>query len=79
MSQKHILLVDDEDHIREVAQLSLETLAGWDVRTAASGVRRRPSLVPPMFPSTPSSAPVRPELHALDLTTDHVPVLLRIR
>ena len=44
MSQKHILLVDDEDHIREVAQLSLETLAGWDVRTAASGVRRRPRL-----------------------------------
>ena len=32
-----ILLVDDEDDIREVAQLSLEMTAGWEVRTASSG------------------------------------------
>ena len=36
MSRK-ILLVDDEDDIREVAQLSLEMTAGWDVVTSASG------------------------------------------
>jgi CheY-like chemotaxis protein len=36
MSRK-ILLVDDEDDIREVAQMSLEMTAGWDVVTAASG------------------------------------------
>ncbi len=36
MSRK-ILLVDDEDDIREVAQLSLEMTAGWEVRTASSG------------------------------------------
>jgi CheY-like chemotaxis protein len=36
MSRK-ILLVDDEDDIREVAQMSLEMTAGWDVLTAASG------------------------------------------
>ncbi len=32
-----MLVVDDEEDIREVAQLGLETFAGWDVRTAASG------------------------------------------
>ena len=36
MSRK-ILLVDDEDDIREVAQLSLEMTAGWEVHTASSG------------------------------------------
>ncbi len=36
MSRK-ILLVDDEDDIREVAQLSLEMTAGWEVSTASSG------------------------------------------
>jgi CheY-like chemotaxis protein len=36
MSRK-ILLVDDEDDIREVAQMSLEMTAGWEVVTAASG------------------------------------------
>lgn len=37
MSNRRILLVDDEDDIREVAQLSLEMVAGWDVLTASSG------------------------------------------
>ena len=36
MSRK-ILLVDDEDDIREVAQMSLEMTAGWEVVTAPSG------------------------------------------
>lgn len=36
MSRK-ILLVDDEDDIREVAQMSLEMTAGWEVLTASSG------------------------------------------
>lgn len=36
MSRK-ILLVDDEDDIREVAQMSLEMTAGWEVLTAPSG------------------------------------------
>ena len=35
---KRVLLIDDEDHIREVAQLSLETVGGWDVMEAGSGV-----------------------------------------
>jgi len=32
-----ILIIDDEDDIREVAALSLETVAGWQVYTASSG------------------------------------------
>ena len=37
MGQKHILLVDDEDDIREVAGLTLEAVGGWRVSTARSG------------------------------------------
>jgi len=39
---KHILLIDDEDDIREVAAMSLETVAGWRVtcaRSCAEGVK----------------------------------------
>jgi CheY-like chemotaxis protein len=31
-----VLVVDDEDHIREVTQLSLEAVGGWNVVAAAS-------------------------------------------
>lgn len=34
---RRILIIDDEDDIREVAALSLESVAGWDVLTASSG------------------------------------------
>jgi CheY-like chemotaxis protein len=34
-----ILIVDDEDDIREVAALSLESVAGWEVLTANSGAQ----------------------------------------
>jgi CheY-like chemotaxis protein len=34
---RRILIIDDEDDIREVAALSLETVAGWEVETASSG------------------------------------------
>ncbi|MEB3831347.1 response regulator [Phormidium sp. CCY1219] len=37
MSSKRILVIDDEDDIREVAQLSLEMVGGWEVLTASSG------------------------------------------
>lgn len=36
--QRHILIIDDEDDIRQVAALSLETVANWNVSTANSGV-----------------------------------------
>jgi CheY-like chemotaxis protein len=32
-----ILVIDDEDDIREVAALSLEAVAGWKILTASSG------------------------------------------
>ena len=34
---RRILIIDDEDDIREVAALSLEATAGWEVITANSG------------------------------------------
>lgn len=34
---KRILIVDDDDDIRDVVQISLEEFAGWSVVTAASG------------------------------------------
>lgn len=37
MTAKRILVIDDEDDIREVAQLSLEMVGGWEVLTAGSG------------------------------------------
>jgi len=34
---RRILIIDDEDDIREVAALSLEATAGWEVVAASSG------------------------------------------
>jgi CheY-like chemotaxis protein len=34
---KKILVVDDEDHIREIASVSLELTRHWQISTAASG------------------------------------------
>jgi CheY-like chemotaxis protein len=37
MTVRRVLIVDDDDGIREVAKMSLELVAGWEVATAASG------------------------------------------
>lgn len=37
MPHRHLLMIDDEEHIREVASLSLETTEEWTVATASSG------------------------------------------
>ena len=34
---RRILIIDDEEDIREVAALSLEATAGWEVATACNG------------------------------------------
>ena len=36
---RKILIIDDEEDIREVASLSLETVAGWEVIRASSGAQ----------------------------------------
>jgi len=36
---RKILIIDDEDDIREVAALSLESVAGWEVISAGSGAQ----------------------------------------
>ncbi|HAX75435.1 MAG TPA: two-component system response regulator [Cyanobacteria bacterium UBA11372] len=37
MTNKRILVIDNEEYIREVAQICLETVANWTVITAGSG------------------------------------------
>ena len=37
MSRRTVLLIDDEPDIREVVELSLGSVAGWEVLTASSG------------------------------------------
>lgn len=36
---RRVLIIDDEDDIREVASLSLEAVAGWQIYTASSGMQ----------------------------------------
>jgi CheY-like chemotaxis protein len=36
---RRILIIDDEEDIREVAALSLEAVAGWEVAVASSGAQ----------------------------------------
>ena len=37
MAHRRVLLIDDEDDVREVAQICLEMVANWEVTTARSG------------------------------------------
>ena len=37
MTTRRVLIIDDDDGIREVAKMSLELVAGWEVMTAGSG------------------------------------------
>jgi CheY-like chemotaxis protein len=38
MNEPHVLIIDDESDIRDVAQMGLELIGGWHVATAPSGV-----------------------------------------
>lgn len=82
MSRK-ILLVDDEDDIREVAQMSLEMTAGWEVVAAGSGAEalrlaasEHPDaiLLDVMMPGMDGPATAR-ELKAGEGTA-HIPIVL---
>ena len=37
MKDRKVLVIDDEDGVREVIQICLEAVAGWQVLTASSG------------------------------------------
>ncbi len=80
---RRILIIDDEDDIREVAALSLETVAGWDVMMAGSGaagivkaLEQQPDaiLLDVMMPVMDGPTTFR-ELHKLPETTN-IPVIL---
>ena len=80
---KRILVVDDEDDIREVAQISLEMMAGWEVipaRSGEEGIRRaaeeRPDaiLLDVMMPDLDGPSTVR--LLRADPATAAIPVIL---
>lgn len=78
-----ILIIDDESDIREVAAMSLETVAGWEVMVASSGaqgliraVSYQPDaiLLDVMMPGMDGPTTFR-ELRKNPATT-HIPVLL---
>ena len=83
MATRRVLLIDDEDDIREVAQLCLEMVANWDVVTASSGAEgvvraaaEQPDaiLLDVMMPDMDGRATFL-QLQA-DPTTQHIPVIL---
>jgi CheY-like chemotaxis protein len=79
---KHILLIDDEEDIREVTAMSLEIVAGWKVTCAASGKegmeaarREMPDaiLLDVMMPD--QDGPTTMRLLRADPVTSKIPVL----
>lgn len=82
MQAKHLLIIDDEDHIREVASLSLEMTQDWRVSTAHCGTagvelakRDRPDaiLLDVMMPDKDGPMTLR-ELQQADETRE-IPVI----
>ena len=80
---RRILIIDDEDDIREVAALSLETVAGWSVVTANSGkegirqaITQQPDaiLMDVMMPAMDGPTTFRELQRIPDVS--HIPVLL---
>ena len=80
---KSILVIDDEDDIREVAQLGLQVVANWQVITASSGAEgivkakaEQPDaiLLDVMMPDMDGTTTFR-KLQG-DPATQHIPVLL---
>lgn len=83
MTTRRVLLIDDEADIREVAQLSLEIVARWDVRTAGSGpegleraAAEQPDaiLLDVMMPDMDGRTTYR--LLQANPSTQHIPVIL---
>ena len=82
MSRRSVLVVDDENDLREVIQLSLEMVADWRVTTSADGetavamaIAQRPDLIllDVMMPGMDGPATLR-RLRAAAPTCD-IPVI----
>ena len=80
---RRILIIDDEDDIREVAALSLESMAGWQVFTAnsgATGIREAISGLPDailmdvMMPSMDGPTTLKEMQNTPSIA--HIPVIL---
>jgi len=80
---RRILIIDDEDDIREVAGLSLEATVGWKILAASSGVEgiaiasaEQPDaiLMDVMMPGVDGPATFRRMQE--DPTVAHIPVIL---
>ncbi|GGA59834.1 response regulator [Edaphobacter acidisoli] len=80
---RRVLIIDDEDDIREVAALSLEATAGWQILTANCGTKgievaaaERPDaiLMDVMMPEV--DGPTTFRLMQQNPTIAHIPVLL---
>ncbi|MEL7038759.1 MAG: response regulator [Cyanobacteria bacterium J06592_8] len=83
MNNKRILVIDDEDGVRDIIQITLETVAGWEVMTAASGQEglelartQQPDaiLLDVMMPNLDGPATFQ-QLQA-DSETQHIPTIL---
>ena len=83
MATKRILVIDDEEGIREIIQICLEAAAGWEVLTAASGAEGLATaqstqldaiLLDVMMPDMDGSATFR-YLQA-NVATQHIPTIL---
>lgn len=83
MPRPRVLVVDDEDAIREIAQISLEAVGNYEVRTAASGVEGM-KLVATENPDAILLDVMMPELDGPGMVvrlqasteTQHIPVIL---
>ncbi|MGB7443600.1 MAG: response regulator [Coleofasciculaceae cyanobacterium] len=83
MATKQVLVIDDEDGVREIIKLCLEAVAGWEVLTATSGLEglvmaeaERPDaiLLDVMMPGLDGSTTFK-KLRANPATKD-IPVIL---
>ncbi|MBE9187047.1 response regulator [Microcoleus sp. LEGE 07076] len=83
LNSKRILVIDDAEDIREVAQVSLEVVGGWEVLTASSGregvakaLAEQPDaiLLDVMMPD--QDGPTTFQQLQANRATQHIPVIL---
>ncbi|MGL5058369.1 MAG: response regulator [Microcoleus sp.] len=83
LTAKRILVIDDAEDIREVAQVSLEVVGGWEVLTASSGregvakaLTEQPDaiLLDVMMPD--QDGPTTFQQLQANSATQHIPVIL---